>query len=379
MRKLRVGVIGAGMMGQNHIEAIRRIPGTEVVALADANLQFAKSIADKLGIENVYGDYSVMLEEANLDVVHNCTPNSLHYAINKDIIKHNINVYCEKPLANTAEETSELARLAEQHKVFTAVNFNYRHNAIVREMHERVADKAEWGNTYLVHGQYVQDWMMYDSDYNWRCVPAIGGPSRTVADIGSHWFDTVQYILGEKIVRVNAELTTVLPQRKKFAAQGATFTSQSGDDFEWVDIDTEDTAFITVEFESGVKGNVVLSQVSGGHKNDFCIHIDGSSYSMNWEQENADKLVIGSREIGNILRHAGPEMLRGSAKGYGTLPSGHPVGWADALKNAISAFYTAVSGGEAPAYATFADGDYTVRIVEACLRSSKTKTWTEVK
>ena len=166
MRKLRVGVIGAGMMGQNHIEAIRRIPGTEVVALADANLQFAKSIADKLGIENVYGDYSVMLEEANLDVVHNCTPNSLHYAINKDIIKHNINVYCEKPLANTAEETSELARLAEQHKVFTAVNFNYRHNAIVREMHERVADKAEWGNTYLVHGQYVQDWMMYDSDYN---------------------------------------------------------------------------------------------------------------------------------------------------------------------------------------------------------------------
>ena len=384
MKKMRIGIIGAGMMGKQHTEAARRIPGVEVVALADADMKLAEKTCKELCIPGCYGDYKEMLEKEQLDVVHNCTPNSLHYTINKDIIARGINVYCEKPLANTSEETSKLVRLADEAGVKAGVNFNYRQNAIVREMNERIQHTGEniaenWGHTFMVRGQYIQDWMMYDTDYNWRCDKAVGGGSRTIADIGSHWFDTVQFITGKKITRVYAELYTALEQRKRFRTQGITFASQSGDDFELVDIDTEDAAFILVEFEDRVKGAVTLSQISGGHKNDLEISIDGSNYSMTWKQEEADKLWIGDRKLGTVKKYAGAEMLRGDALRYATLPSGHPVGWADALRNGIREFYSAVRGSDKINYASFADGDYIVRIVEACLRSDREKKWVEVK
>ena len=384
MKKLRVGIIGAGMMGRQHTEAARRIPGVEVVALADANEELAKKTCEELCIPGCYSDYMEMLEKEELDVVHNCTPNSLHYSINKEIIAKGINIYCEKPLANTSEETGELVKLAKEAGVFAGVNFNYRQNAMVREMNERAhrvdEDPAEdWGRTFMVRGQYIQDWMMYDTDYNWRCDKKVGGESRTIADIGSHWFDTAQFITGKKIVKVYADLYTALKQRKRFKTQGATFTSQSGGEYELVDIDTEDAAFIMVEFEDGVRGIVTVSQISGGHKNDLEISVDGSNYSMTWRQEDADKLWIGARKFGTIEKHAGPEMLQGDAVRYATLPSGHPVGWADALRNGIREFYDSVRGSEKTNYATFADGDYIVRIVEACLRSDKEKKWVEVK
>lgn len=384
MKKLRVGIIGAGMMGRQHTEAARRIPGVEVVALADANEELAKKTCEELCIPGCYDDYMEMLEKEELDVIHNCTPNSLHYSINKEIIAKGINVYCEKPLANTSEETGELVKLAEEAGVFAGVNFNYRQNAMVREMNERAhrvdEDPAEdWGRTFMVRGQYIQDWMMYDTDYNWRCDKKVGGESRTIADIGSHWFDTAQFITGKKIVKVYADLYTALKQRKRFKTQGATFSSQSGGEYELVDIDTEDAAFIMAEFEDGVRGVVTVSQISGGHKNDLEISVDGSNYSMTWRQEDADKLWIGARKFGTIEKHAGPEMLQGDAVRYATLPSGHPVGWADALRNGIREFYDSVRGSEKTNYATFADGDYIVRIVEACLRSDKEKKWVEVK
>lgn len=383
MKTLRVGVIGAGMMGRQHVEAARRIPGVEVVALADANAALAARTCEELCIPGCFADYRQMLDEAAPDAVHNCTPNNLHFEINRELLRRGVNVYCEKPLANTSAETAELCALAEAAGVKAGVNFNYRQNAMVREMHERAHrvddDPAEnWGRTYLVRGHYIQDWMMYDSDYNWRCDPAVGGPSRTVADVGSHWFDTVQFITGKRIVRVNAELATVLPQRKRFAAQGATFAGQTGGAYELVDIGTEDAAFVMMEFEDGVKGIVTLSQVTGGHKNDLEISVDGSNYSMTWRQEEADKLWIGARPFGTIQKHAGPEMLQGDAVRYATLPSGHPVGWHDALRNGIREFYAAVRGGAADNYATFRDGDQVVRIVEACLKSSREKKWADV-
>ena len=364
---LRVAVIGAGMMGLQHVEAIRRIPGTEVVAVADANGDLARQAGEQLCIPACYTDYRRMLEEQKPNVVHNCTPNHLHFGINAELLRRGIHVYCEKPLGLNSEETGKLCKLAEQSSAQAGVNFNYRQNVMAQEMHVRMADASRWGRTYLIHGRYLQDWLMYDTDFNWRCRSEYAGKSRALADIGSHFFDLVQFITGQKIVRVNATLKTVLPQR---------LPSPNGQP---VDIDTEDEALVMFELADGGPGSLIVSQVAAGTKNDLEITIDGSAYSMSWSQENADKLKISTRDTPGSLLYTGREMLQGEARQYATLPSGHPVGWQDGLRNGIQAFYASIRDHAPVNYATFEDGDYVVRVVEACVQSHQEGRWIQVR
>lgn len=374
----RVGIIGAGMMGKQHIEALRRIPGIGIAALADPNLDLARQTCAQACVPKFYADYKEMLQKEALDVVHVCTPNFTHYRISRDALEAGVSVFCEKPLGNASDETDELARLAAEKQLAAGVNFNYRQNVIVREMHELVK-APEWGRTFLIRGEYIQDWMMYDTDYNWRCITEINGPSRTIADIGSHWFDAVQYITGQKIAKVYAKLVTVHHQRKKFDRQADTFEAQSGGSFQMVDIDSEDAAFVLFEMTDGTPGVLTLSQISAGYKNGMVITIDGAASSLTWEQENADKLLVRTRENGTTTKYAAAGGMHGEANRYTVLPGGHPVGWADGLKNSIAAFYEHLEKKEVPRFATFAEGSQIVRIVEACLRSNETGAWVEVK
>lgn len=379
--KKRVAVIAAGFTGQQHIEAIRRIPGCEVVALVDANAEALKAKAEALGVEKTYTDYKQMIQEVHPDVVHNCTPNGMHYELNKYIMEQGIHVYCEKPLAITVEQGEELVRIAQEKKVAAGVNFNYRNNAMVQEIRERVANGSV-GRVFHVTGQYIQDWMMLDTDYNWRLTADMGGASRTIADIGSHWFDTVQCAMGQKITAVRAETLTVHPFRKKPAREVETFARTGGDDYELVPIDSEDAAFVTLRFADGTLGTVNLSQVSGGHLNDFRVEIAGEHCSLEWQQERCDTLIVGTRESGIQILRTAPGAMTGAANRYTRLPGGHPDGWADALRNAITEFYTSIDNGiyaqTGMTYATFADGVRIMKIVDACMRSAKTGQWVEV-
>ncbi len=373
----RIGIVGTGMMGNLQAEAIRRIPGTEIAAVCASSLEKARNFCQKLWIPHAYGDYREMLEKEELDAVHICTPNYTHFSLCKAALEKGIAVYCEKPLTVTLEEAEELCRIAGEKGVPAGVNFNYRHNAIIQDMRERVADPG-WGRTFLIHGRYIQDWLLHEDDYNWRCETALGGPSRTVADIGSHWFDTVQFITGKKIVRVFAKLVTVMDSRKKYTSQASSFGKQSGNDYQWVKVDTEDAAFVLVELEDGTTGSLVLSQVSAGYKNSFIVNVDGSRYGMTWNQESADQLLIHSRENGTTLIRSDPSALHGRAVSYATLPAGHAIAWNDAQTAAIRQFYQYLREGGAPAFSTFEDAAYIVRIVEACLESSRKQSWADV-
>ena len=377
-RKLHVGIAGTGMMGRLQADALRRLPGVEIEAVCSGSPERARAFAAAQGIPNFYGDYEEMLNACRLDAVHICTPNHTHFAYSRAALERGIPVYCEKPLTAGGDEARELCRLAKEKGVPAGVNFNYRHNAMVQEMRERIAS-PQWGKTFLLHGRYVQDWMMYEDDYNWRCESALAGPSRTIADIGSHWFDTVQFITGKQIVRVFADLVTVLGSRKKYASQTGSFGKQRGASFSWTDIDTEDAAFILIRFEDGVSGSLVLSQVSAGYKNNFVINADGSRYGMSWNQESADQLLIRSRENGTSLLRADPSILHGEAVSYAVLPAGHAVAWSDAQAAAIRRFYEYLRTGGSPGFATFEDAARIVDIVEACLESSRRQAWTDVR
>lgn len=384
MEKIKVGIIGTGFIGPTHIEAIRRLGFVEVVGLAETNLETAQKKAAELGIPKAYGDYREMLRDSEIQVIHNCTPNHLHFSINKEIILAGKHVVSEKPLAMDSKESAELVALAKKHGVVHGVNFNYRQHASVQNLRAKIA-KGDLGRVNLVHGSYLQDWLLYETDYNWRLAPEVGGKSRAVADIGSHWCDTVQFVTGKKIVEVFADLATVVPVRKKPKTNVATFGAQSTEKIEYEDvpINTEDYASVLFRFEDGSRGVFTVSQVSAGRKNRLSFEIDGSENSVFWNQEEPEKLWIGHRGKPNEILLADPALFTSEAISAIHHPGGHNEGWPDALKNMMLNYYTFIREGkdplkDKPNFATFEDGHVSMTITDAILESNEQQKWVKV-
>ncbi len=378
MKKLKVAIIGSGFTGEAHADTLRRIPNVEIVALVDSNIEYAQAKAEKMGINLVLDDYKKLLSKTSVDAVHNCTPNNMHYEINKYFMQRNIHVYCEKPLCSNIGQAKKLLQLQKEKNIAFGVNFLYRNNAAVQDMRFKMLNNKA-GNLYLVRGEYLQDWLMYDTDFNWRITEA---GARAVSDIGSHWFDTAQFTTGQKIVSVSAEYVTALPVRKKMKTQGETFSQNANDEFEEVEIKNEDIALIHVKFESGLMGSLVISQVSGGYKNALKIALDCANYSMEWQQESSDKIYIGTREFGSQKVYVSPQTVAREARRYAFLPAGHAVAWNDALRNSFREYYDSIDRNtfmdKDQTYATLSDALYVMQISDACTKSNKTKKWVNV-
>lgn len=384
MTTIKAGIIGTGFIGPAHVEAARRLGNIEIVAVAEANEDLAKAKAAAMSIPRAYGDYRKMLADPEIKVVHNCTPNHLHFAINKDILAAGKHVISEKPLAMNTRESSELVRLAKESGLINAVNFNYRFYPLVQ--HARaMAAAGELGDVYAVHGSYLQDWLYYNTDWNWRLQPEMSGDSRAVADIGSHWCDLLQFITGLTIVRVMADLRTVHPQRMKPKKTVETYAGKvlQPSDYEPQPINTEDYASVLFELSNGAHGVFTVSQVSAGRKNRLYYEIDGSKCALSWDQESPNEMWIGYRHKANEHLAKDPSLLHEAAREYAHYPGGHPEAYPDGPKNLFRNVYRAVAeGGSIPAdpdWSTFLDGHKEVAICEAVLKSNKAKQWVDVK
>jgi predicted dehydrogenase len=382
MAKLKVGIIGVGFVGEAHIEALRRLSSIdiEIKAAAASSLESSKKAAEKLKVPNYYADYQKMLAEEDLDIIHNCTPNYLHFPINKAFMEAGVHVFSEKPLVLNSREADELLAILESRDIYAGVNFNYRHYPLVKEMKQKV--KNELGRLFHLRGSYLQDWMLFEDDYSWRVDPKQGGKSRAVADIGSHFCDLLQYLTDKRIKRLTAKTKIVHPERQKPAAEIKTF-AQAGEDkkYEQVEVKTEDYASVLFEMEDGTAGNFTVSQVDAGHKNDLFIEISGSKKSLSWSQENANQLFIGHRDQANQILSRDPSLLSSEAAERCYYPGGHIEGWSEGLKNSIKDFYNCILAAGDPAdydFATFADGALEVKITEAILKSSREEKWVEV-
>jgi predicted dehydrogenase len=246
--------------------------------------------------------------------------------------------------------------------------------------------RGELGDLHLVHGHYLQDWLLYDTDYNWRLESKISGASRAVADIGSHWFDLLQFVTGAKIQRVFAHLFTVHPKRKKPRQEVETYKGKelgAPEEYDEVEIDTEDGGFILVHFDNGVHGSLTVSQVSSGRKNRQWFEVDGSKSAISWNQEQPNSLWIGHRDQPNQTLIKDPSLLDANARGYAHYPGGHPEGYPDGPRNLFGNFYRYIRAGKKPGtdaedFPTFRDGDWEVKVVEAVLKSNERQAWVEV-
>jgi predicted dehydrogenase len=384
MRTIKAGIIGTGFIGPAHVEALRRLGCVEVVGLAESNASLAAEKARLLGIAQAYGDYKDLLKDDRIEVIHNCTPNFVHFKINKDVIAAGRHLVSEKPLAMTSKESAELVRLAKKAGVLNGINFNYRFYPLIQHARALIADKKA-GEVRLVHGSYLQDWLLFDTDYNWRLEPAVGGKSRAVADIGSHWCDLIQHVTGLKIVEVMADLATVIPVRRKPKTTLETFAGKAlkPSDYDHMKIATEDYASVLFRFENGARGVFTVSQVSPGRKNRLYFEIDASYHSIVWDQEKPEEMWMGYRDRPNELLMKDPSLLHPQAKPYAHYPGGHPEGYPDGPKNFFRNFYKWVADGKVPAkgeadFATFEDGHCEILICEAIMKSAKQKKWVKV-
>ncbi|MBC8401119.1 MAG: Gfo/Idh/MocA family oxidoreductase [Candidatus Marinimicrobia bacterium] len=378
---INVGVIGTGFIGLAHVEALRRVGGVKLVAIADLDIEKANVIAAEYDIPKVYHDWQDILKDSGIAAIHNCTPNNLHFDLNKRILEAGKHILSEKPLSLTSAESSELILLARKKGLVNAIDFNYRGYPLIRQARSMV-ESGEIGTVSLIHGHYLQDWLLYESDYNWRLEPELGGVSRAVADIGSHWFDLAQFITGLKIKRVFADLTTVNKTREKPLIEVETFKGKEkvAVDTITVPINTEDVATILIHFENGAVGNVTISQVSPGRKNRFWFEIDGTEKALSWNQEEPDKLWIGHRDKPNEILIKDPSLLSESARSFAHYPGGHPEGYPDGLKNIVLKFYEFIRSGQNPVdaetdFPTFTDGHLEIKMVDAVLKSNREKCW----
>lgn len=374
---LRVGIAGTGFIGAVHARAAQRA-GAHVVGVAASSPASARDAADRLGVERAFADAESLATDPDIDVVHICTPNNLHGPLASAALAAGKHVVCEKPLAMDAGQAASLVAEAGASGLVATVPFVYRFYALVREARARVA-AGGIGAVRLVHGSYLQDWLATEDDDNWRVDPELGGGSRAFADIGSHWCDLVEFVSGDRLVAVNAETVTAVPERITAAGSHAFDVARSADGQRRT-VTTEDIGLVLFRTASGAVGTVVVSQVSPGRKNRLQFEINGADASLGFDQEHPETLWVGRRPSSELVARDAA-FLDASAAPYSVLPPGHPQGYQDCFDAFVDDTYRAIrSGGTGTVdgLPTFADGARAADITDAVLRSASSGRWEEV-
>jgi predicted dehydrogenase len=373
----RAGIIGTGFIGPVHIEALRRL-GVRIVALCDLPDRVSEA-AGRYEIPFAFSDYRELMESSEIDVVHITVPNRFHCEMALAAIRAGKHCICEKPLAmNTQETASILTQLAGRKTVF-AVNYNVRFYPAVLQLRQ-MASRGELGEIIHVNGSYMQDWLLKETDYNWRLLPKEGGKLRAVADIGTHWMDTVCFIMDAQIESVFADLATWHQLRKRPLGEVQTFArTNSKMKYAVYRVQTEDCASVLLNFTNGARGNLAVSQVAAGRKNCIRFEIYGSKKSAWWCSENPESLFVGNRDTPNEVAIRGTPTFGPDVAPYTDYPAGHVEGFPDTFKMLFRSVYGAITGVRGPRmFATAEEGHREVAVCEAILASHRARAWIKV-
>ncbi|MBI5767937.1 MAG: Gfo/Idh/MocA family oxidoreductase [Verrucomicrobia bacterium] len=363
MKKIRVGLVGFGFIGPHHLEAIRRTGLAEVVAIATSDAAGAHAKAEQSGVARATGDWRTLTADPAIDVIDIATPTHLHGPIALAALAAGKHVIVDKPLATSSAEAARMLAGAQRARVVHAVTFNIRYNVMLQHARAIIA-RGDLGEVRLVRGHYLQEWLLKDTDFNWRLQPERAGALGMIADAGAHWYDLAQHVTGRRIVRVLADLSTAMRVRRP--TRGRT-----------VRVQVPDLGLIVCEFDHGARGHFATSALCAGHKNDLTIEVSGSHASLRWEQERPDELWLGHRDAPNQLLRKDPALLDPGVRHYAALPGGHAEAWPDAFRNLMRNILGFIAEGRDPreadeiAFPTFATGLRIARIADAIAASAK--------
>jgi predicted dehydrogenase len=380
IKQLKAGVIGTGFIGPVHVEALRRL-GVTVQAVCDTTPR-ASAAAARWGAPEVHGDldFLALIRSPNVDVVHITAPNRFHRAMALAALDAGKHCVCEKPLALNTRETAEIVRRAQASRTLFAVNYNVRFYPAVLQLRQWVA-RGELGHIIHVNGSYFQDWLLKDTDYNWRLLPREGGRLRAVADIGTHWLDTVSFILEAQVQAVFADLTTFHKTRRRPLGEVQTFArSDAAVRYASYPVKTEDLASVLLRFDNGARGTLAVSQVAAGRKNCLRLEIYGSKQSACWNSEEPNTIALGRRDGFNQTAVRNTPGFSADVAGFTDYPAGHIEGFPDTFKMLFRSIYEAIVAGHRGGglFATALDGHREVAVCEAILRSHQAKTWVKI-
>ena len=379
--RFTAAVVGTGFIGPVHVEGLLRA-GVAVRGIAGSSAERAAKAAQVLGLERGYGSLSEVLADEQVDVVHLASPNRFHFEQAASVLRAGKHVLCEKPLAMNSQESAQLVQIANQSGRAAGVAYNIRFYPLCQEAAARVAT-GQLGDILHVHGSYVQDWLLYETDFNWRVVAEDGGALRAVADIGTHWLDLVQFLTGRRVVAVCADLQTVHAQRQRPVGGAETFSGKSdaANSTEVVTITTEDAGCILLKFDNGARGSVHVSQTTAGRKNCLRLEIAGSTRALSWNSQQPNSLWIGNRGAANEQLIRDPALLGSAASACSSYPGGHNEGFPDTFKQLFRSFYGYIEAGDLrapPPFASFADGHREILLCEAVLESHRQQRWVDV-
>lgn len=387
MALIGAAIVGTGFMGWVHLEALRR-NGVRVVGVLGSSEAKSAAFANEHGLPRAFNSYEELLDDPAVQVVHIGTPNRFHYGLTKQAIAAGRHVMCEKPLAMDSSESGALVALAKQHpELVLGVNYNIRFYPLCIEARERIRAEEE-GRILHVNGSYLQDWLLYPTDYNWRVLSAEGGALRAVADIGTHLLDLIHFITGLEIQSLCADLATVHKTRTRPIGEVQTFSKSSTHETETIPVSTDDYGAIMFRTREGARGSVYVSQVNAGRKNCLRLEIATEQESLAWNSESCNELWKGQRQGENCVIQRDPANLTPPAANAASYPGGHNEGYADSFKQCFRSFYAAVrrqtepTGRGAPdefaPFATFADGHREVLLCEAILKSHEAGGWVTI-
>ncbi len=377
-------VVGTGFIGPVHAEALQRLD-VRVRGILGSSPEKSRQAAQKIGLEVGYDDYDAILNDDAVDVVHITTPNRYHFDMAKRAILRGKHVVCEKPLAMNTAETAELVKLAADHpQIVAAVNYNIRFYPIVQHARALIQSGA-LGDVYSVRGGYIQDWLLFDTDWNWRLQPDEGGELRAMGDIGTHWMDLIGFVTGLRVESLLADLATFIPVRKKPLQAVATFEGKKEAnipvEYAEVPITTEDWGAVLFRYAGGARGTLNVSQVTAGRKNSLTFEIAGSKGALAWDSERPNELWIGHRDRPSEILLKDPSLLEGDAPRFTDYPGGHNEGFPDTFKMLYRAVYGYLAAGDFSApkpFPTFAEGHYEVALCEAIANSNKGRAWVSI-
>ncbi|WP_115528528.1 MULTISPECIES: Gfo/Idh/MocA family protein [Xanthomonas] len=373
MSKLGIAIIGTGMIGAVHRRAAL-LAGAEVRGIAASSPQRARDVAQSWGVPRAYRDIEDVIADPQVQVVHVCTPNHLHRAMAQAALQAGKHVICEKPLATTLQDAQALAAMAASTGLVATVPFVYRYHPVIREARARIA-QGELGPLRLIHGSYLQDWLLDPASNNWRVDPALGGASRVFADIGSHWCDLVEWVGGERFVEVSAAFATVIAERGALTGQSFSTPTAGG---AVQAVASEDVAAAMFRTGAGTLASLTVSQVSAGRRNRLWFEIDGARASVAFDQEDAERLWIGLPDQREEIFVRGPGAGSAEQRRLSTLPAGHAQGYGNCFEAFVADTYRAIEGERPEGLPTFEDGVRSALIVDRVITSARTRAWTAI-
>ena len=379
MTTIKTSIFGTGFMGRVHLEAVQRVESVEAAAIFGRNPQALKGLGTGFSVPKTTTDYREILRDSSIDAVHLCTPNAQHFSMAKEALQAGKHVLCEKPLTTTVAEAEELVSLAAKQGLRNCVCHNLRYYPMVQQM-RRLREAGELGEILVVQGTYSQDWLLYDTDWNWRVDATAAGASRCMGDIGSHFFDMAEHVTGLRVTSLCADLQTFHATRKQPKHSVETFANKlmGPEDYIETPVTTEDFGAVVFRMGTRTRGSMTASQVSAGRKNGFSLEIYGSKSSVAWNQERPDELWQGHRDSPNSISVKDPSLLLPAARSYADLPGGHSEGYDDTFKQVFRRFYRSISESAAPEYPQFVDGLRQMVILSSVLESSKKHAWVDV-